>query len=388
MLRGPPGRREDGVSVIVGTLLLILITVTAATALAMMVSEMQKENMIRQSHQTDVQNEALKIQSIELINDSNEWDSWWALVNGSSPGNTSPPGPGNWSTLEFTVVNLNTKDSQVVGVGVQPGESGTILYATNYSSGGIFYNLSSYLTIPAAQSQVINVSLVNNFSFSQPSVPLYIYQNQPVTIRIITSLQNVFDVTLWPPVPVIEHHTEAEDLSIATRDVLVLDGSESTGDVVNWTWAVIDGNGTLAPDWSYPNLTTLSLFGKTVYFEPPSDGPFNVTLTVTDSTGMTGVSNSMIIPPDPQFDPPVAMKVDLTLFPPVINVTVQDSYGKPVPDIPVSFYPFSNPYGNLSFTPWSGITDINGNVSTNATGVGTIQIVSGKLPPAYVSVPG
>ena len=38
---------DDGVSVIVGTLLLILITVTAAAGLAIMISQMQKDAMNR-----------------------------------------------------------------------------------------------------------------------------------------------------------------------------------------------------------------------------------------------------------------------------------------------------------------------------------------------------
>ena len=51
-------RKDDsGVSVIVGTLLLILITVTAAAGLAVMISQMQKDAMNRQTHITAVQNE-------------------------------------------------------------------------------------------------------------------------------------------------------------------------------------------------------------------------------------------------------------------------------------------------------------------------------------------
>ena len=49
--------KEDGVSVIVGTLMLILIVVTAAAGLALMVSSMQKEAMTRQSHIASVENE-------------------------------------------------------------------------------------------------------------------------------------------------------------------------------------------------------------------------------------------------------------------------------------------------------------------------------------------
>jgi hypothetical protein len=43
-------RNDEAVSVIVGTLLLILVTVIAAAGLAIMVSQLQKDEMDRQSH--------------------------------------------------------------------------------------------------------------------------------------------------------------------------------------------------------------------------------------------------------------------------------------------------------------------------------------------------
>ncbi|HUK92920.1 MAG TPA: hypothetical protein VLU98_02665, partial [Methanomicrobiales archaeon] len=56
--------KEDGVSVIIGTLMLILVVVTAAAGLALMVSSMQKDAMTRQAHIADVGAEQLTIQNI------------------------------------------------------------------------------------------------------------------------------------------------------------------------------------------------------------------------------------------------------------------------------------------------------------------------------------
>ncbi|MDI9633490.1 MAG: hypothetical protein QFX32_05460 [Methanolinea sp.] len=63
----PAERDERAVSVIVGTLMLILVTVTAAAGLAVMVSQMQKEEMNRQTHQAAVKNELLKINGIRPV---------------------------------------------------------------------------------------------------------------------------------------------------------------------------------------------------------------------------------------------------------------------------------------------------------------------------------
>ena len=62
-------QNDSGVSVIVGTLLLILITVTAAAGLAIMVSQMQKDEMNRQSHLAAVKSEKIEILNIGLKND-------------------------------------------------------------------------------------------------------------------------------------------------------------------------------------------------------------------------------------------------------------------------------------------------------------------------------
>lgn len=389
---GPFRYREDGVSVIVGTLLLILVAVTAVAGLALMVSQMQKDTMIRQSHQADVQSEGLKIQSIELLDDRNAWNI--------TPTNETDS-RGNWSTLRFTLTNLNTKDSLVTGIGVKPGRSDAMRYAYNYTNEGDIYNLSRYLTIPAAKSEVVEVSLISNFSPSAPtfpvSNPLYLSGDDSVTIRVITALQNVFEVTFRPPIPAIKTQIEVEDLTVAQRSVLVLDGSDSTGDgtVVRWNWTLIDGSRTFPGPGNWNDIQNLTppvsspmyYEGKTARVTLPDSGPFQVWLRITDDKGMTGTTGPVTIPTNPGFNPPVAMFIDRFGDPLEINVTVKDIGGSPVSNTAVSFIKITDPYGNLSLSTWSAMTDTSGNVSTTRlSGTGTIRVISGKLPSVDVAV--
>ena len=84
---------ERGVSVIFGTLMLILITITAASGIAVMVSTMQKEAMDRESHLAAVENENLKIIAIDPVGNSTHWNS-----------------------INVTILNLNTADSYITGI--------------------------------------------------------------------------------------------------------------------------------------------------------------------------------------------------------------------------------------------------------------------------------
>jgi len=381
----PFRHREDGVSVIVGTLLLILVAVTAVAGFALMVSQMQKDTMIRQSHLADVQNEALKIQSIELRNDRNEWNLTMKNETNSE---------GNWSFLRFTLINLNTKDSSITGIGIKPGNAADVRYAYNYSSAGTTYNLSQYLVVPAAKSGVVDLSLVSNFTPSGPIFPVrnpvYLHEDDSITIRVITAFQNVIEVTFKPPVPVIRTRFESEDLTVAQRSILVLDGSDSADDgtVVKWDWAILDGSRTFPEPGTWDdtaNVTSTFSEGKVVRLTLPNSGPFRVGLTVTDDTGMTGSSGLVTIPRNPGFNPPVGLFIDK--FGDVINVTVRDIENKPVSGSAVSFVKTTDPYGNLSLSTWSAMTDIFGNVSTmKISGTGTIRVISGKLPPVDVAV--
>ena len=260
-------------------------------------------------------------------------------VNGSSM-NTPPwnlTTSLNWSSLDITVLNLNTKDSQVQGVGIVSPDG--VRFALNYSTpDGEIFNASHWLTIPATEAVTIHLDPLFNLSS-----PVFISQGDPVTVRIVTSYYNIFEKTFMPPAAVIKWHTETEDLTVATRHVLILDGSDSTSDgtITSWNWKLADGANTIpAGNWNDTTNATIHLYsGSMPRVICPSAGPFNVTLTVTDDSGMTATSLPVQVPADSLFDPPVNLNVDVSGLPgcQAIVATVSDINGIGVENVPVSF---------------------------------------------------
>jgi flagellin-like protein len=85
-----------GVSVVFGTLLLILITIIAASGVAYMVSNIQQDAMERESQRELVENEELKIVSI------------------------NPSGNGsNWESIDLQILNLNIADSYISSIRIR-----------------------------------------------------------------------------------------------------------------------------------------------------------------------------------------------------------------------------------------------------------------------------
>nr|QNO41790.1 hypothetical protein EABBNKNM_00005 [Methanosarcinales archaeon ANME-2c ERB4]QNO42714.1 hypothetical protein APGODIHH_00003 [Methanosarcinales archaeon ANME-2c ERB4] len=151
---------ESGVSVIIGTLMLILITIIAASGLALMVSGMQKDAMERESHLAAVESENLRIISIDPVGNSTHWHS-----------------------VNVTIMNLNTADSRVTAISLNGvhamnyrakdgSGSGDLDYYKEYPVG---YNFKKRVVVPAAGSKeiclnfteiVINTSENGNITFT------------------------------------------------------------------------------------------------------------------------------------------------------------------------------------------------------------------------------
>lgn len=136
--RSPLFFDERGVSVVFGTLMLILITITAASGLAVMVSAMQKEAMDRESHLAAVENENLKIIAIDPVGNSTHWNS-----------------------VNVTILNLNTADSYMTAISmnkkfsnnyVANDETGALDYYKGYP---VIYNYKKRVLIPATRSKEI-----------------------------------------------------------------------------------------------------------------------------------------------------------------------------------------------------------------------------------------
>lgn len=359
------GLSEDGVSVIVGTLMLILITVTAAAGLAIMISEFQKEDMERQSHIRSVEHENLSLTHIGLTNNKTFWAEW---------SNGTITDSGNWSTLDLTILNLNVEDSYVTAISVNGR------YAKNYTYNDVEYSPAKRLLIPARKSRE-NVKINVTSGFEEP---LFISTDEALDVRVLTSLYNTFARTFTQPTPVVHFTIRTENLGFVDRDLLVLDGSDSFDDgaVAAWNWTIDDGSKTVpfAGNWlDAANITTSFAEGRKTTVRPESPGPLRINLTVTDDTGMTSSSQYTYIPANPMFNP--ATNLQVTVNGNEVNATVLDIGGKPVKGAVVNFVKTHDAYGNLTMSHWSRATDADGVAhSTKKEGAGTIRVIAAKIP--------
>ncbi len=337
---------DEAVTVIVGTLLLILVTVTAAAGLAVMVSQMQKDEMNRQSHQAAVKNELLKVTGIHPVYNETT---------------------GALAELNVTILNLNTADSKINLIGL-----GDRLYPSNFTAGdGAYNNTYAGYLVPAGRQGEISLNMTRNF----PSDP-GITRAGTLRVFVITSYYNTFEQTFKPPAADFAMKIESEDLGVAERDVIVLDGSASTDDgaIVDWTWSIFE-----------PNTTLFQLSGKKARFVPNSTGPFVVRLAVRDDTGMEGISANKTVPLSGRFFPPTYLSaVPSGNF---IVATITNLNGHPVGNATVTFIKFYDVHGNLSLSQYAALTNDMGEVNVSVlSGEGTIRVECGKISPVFVPV--
>ncbi|MDK2825352.1 MAG: hypothetical protein PWQ44_528 [Methanolobus sp.] len=132
-----------GVTVIFGTLLLILITIIAASSVAYMISTTQKQAMDLESHQQAVENENLKIVSID------------------------PHGDGsNWESIDLKILNLNIEDSYISAIRINDGyflyyrayEDDSSETFDTYKGYPAVYNANHRLKIPATKSKTVHLN--------------------------------------------------------------------------------------------------------------------------------------------------------------------------------------------------------------------------------------
>jgi hypothetical protein len=378
---------DEAVSVIVGTLLLILVTVIAAAGLAIMVSQLQKDEMDRQSHMAAVKSEQVQILAPGLANDPAAWNRTPFNVTASQSWK-------NWSSVSFTLSNLNTDDVNIIGIAVNDHYSRNFTAVTDVPGPSrVSYNVSDsdYLIIPGTGSRNVRINFTDDFSY-----PQYVSTGEQVRIKVITSLNNVFEKSMKPPGPVFLTKIETEDLGSMQRRVLVLDGSASTADtaVAGWNWTIVSGADTAPVPGNWADSANLSVMysqGKIVRVTPMDTGPFRISLTVTDDVGMSRTSGPVDVPADPDYVP--VSNVYATRFNSsvlnhdIVNVTVKDINGNPVPGVTVNFAIGSNPYNNLMFGPYYNITDSTGIATTEiSAGNGTVKIICGKFPVMEVPV--
>ncbi|TQD25673.1 hypothetical protein [Methanolobus vulcani] len=134
---------DSGVTVIFGTLLLILITIIAASSVAYMISTTEKQAMDLESHQQAVENENLKIVSIDPVGDGS-----------------------NWESIDLKILNLNTQDSYISAIRINDGyflyyrayEDDSSDEFDTYNGYPAVYNANHRLKVPATKSKTVHLN--------------------------------------------------------------------------------------------------------------------------------------------------------------------------------------------------------------------------------------
>ena len=272
MPRGQWNRRrgnDRGLAEIVGTLMLVLIVVSAAVAFSFFVASYQAQ-----------------LQSEETLTHNQELESLKVL--GVAPGKVTG---GIYDTLNITLVSEYINPSYVneIQVNDQPLKAFNATFL-NLSTGH-FQTQSlvggQYMDLSPQEDVTIEVTFVQtslNYSFY---VPFTLGTNQYVKIDAYTSLDNVFSRAFLPPtaIAVVTNTT-----SSTGSQTTLLDGSQSfqpegNATLVSWTWTVT-ANGGISPLYTLTGeeAQTPYLLNNTT----PTDNPYTVLLTVTNSDGLSG----------------------------------------------------------------------------------------------------
>lgn len=361
-----PPECEEGVSVIVGTLLLILITVIAAAGLAVMVSELQKKEIQKQEYDASIDAEDIRILDIAPEKNLGDWQAKYPeLVQ-----------TGNWSALNITLHNANIDDATVTAISING------LFPTTYTCGGETYtpwdSTNGLPVIDAADDLEVRIDFITDYDH-----PLNISTDEPLTVRVFSLLKKSYERTFQAPVPIVSCSIESEDIGVGQREYISLDGSKSfdDGTIRDWNWTVMKTTQTSLPiNWSNNATVTETYYGgSTVPVRFDSAGPFRILLTATDDTGMFATSDPVDIPKNPRFNPPAYLSASYAA--PTLTASVTDLKGGPVEGVYVTFVKS----GDLVLSTAGTSTDSSGSATCDVTsGNGTVTVLAGDLPEVQV----
>jgi flagellin-like protein len=252
-----------GLSELVGSLMLVLIVVAAATTLSIFVAEYQKQAQAEQSLDQQRNLESIKIIQVALT------------LNGAGT---------DYALLNFTVASLYINPSTITEISVNnnPLEqytayrlnltTGTDYWATVAAGGTLTLNPREVLNV------LVNLSAGANYSFYAPSytIPVADY----IEVQVFTAYANDFNRVFIPPTAIAFVSTQETWDGSAYVPVILLDGSQSfqpapgNATLVAWSWTITPGPVTLLGERAiapFPANTTT---------------PFSIALTVTNSDGL------------------------------------------------------------------------------------------------------
>ncbi len=254
-------RPRRGLSEIVGTLMLVVIVVGAATALGAFVASYQKELQQQRSLAHEQSLESLRI---------------LGLSSALDPAGTA------FQNLSFIVASEFVDPSTVVSISVN--NAPLVRYTWENLTSSVWHSvqLGNGAELTLAPEQEILVSTNLSMSFSGPA-PL---PNHYLKIDVYTILLNDFGRIFLPPtaLAVVSETSPAPNLSF-----VLLDGStsfQSGGNlsIVEWNWVVTGGG--------LPSGTNLTKTGEIVQVPTPQNlsctpaQPCSVTLQTLNSAGL------------------------------------------------------------------------------------------------------
>jgi flagellin-like protein len=271
--------RDHGVSEVIGALMLILIVVIAASALAVFISEKQKD--IQEQDRLETRRSLEKVQT-----------TW--ITPTKTTGSL-------WENIEVELTSLHVEESDVTRLVINgAGVANAVQYNTTSGSFDIPVSLNNPLRLESLETILLNISLLDaNFYSSKPDID----DSDYIKVDIHTKLLNTFSRIFQPPTSIIMVATESQwDPSIpGYTDVIILDGSGSDHpnedtSIITWEWQV-EGDDDDDGVFGESGEENFTLKGRKVRtdtaFTSPAGSNHTIVLTVFDSYGMR--ANSTLI---------------------------------------------------------------------------------------------
>jgi flagellin-like protein len=304
-------QQHRGLAEIVGTLMLVVIVVAAATAFSFFVSAYERQVLSEESQQHDRTLEVGKVAGIQQCTASN-CSQLYCTNNTDLQHNLSLLGCAN-GVQHLPDLVLEGREA-VLNVSFVSGDVNSMFF-TQYllngqaSEGWLFYphgatprwmsdltetaanwtacqptqNISgSIVSVNSTCSEIPPYGQVNISIFTSTALP------SPISLEMYTSLSDTFEYSFTPPVPVIKT-TVLPEGSISEP---LFDGSSSyqpaggdNASITGYSWSFVDLNNSSATILPYqgPQIEVVNLSSA----GPWAGNTFKVTLLVTNSDGLS-----------------------------------------------------------------------------------------------------
>lgn len=270
-------RERRGLAEIVGTLMLVLIVVAAATAFSFFVASYQQalQSQENDTHLRDL--EVLNVLSVDTV----------PVPGGSVFQNmTITVGSGDINTMFLTDFLI---DGNVV-----TSYNATIVETGSRTTVGILpIDTNQSLEVPALDQVVLNLSLYVPLSGSTPYFSFLAASEIPTShsyleLQFYTQRGSLFSATYVPPTALASiSYVEESSTGGSTVEVPLLDGATSfqeggNATIVNWTWTI--------DDLTTPGPATLAYGAEVELPTLATTDTYSAELAVTNSLGLFGVS--------------------------------------------------------------------------------------------------